>query len=171
MDYVGSTTDPPISLDVLNGLPINQPERQMQYRDVSYRLFLGLRRTRLLFHIKMVPVPKGRPRMTRSGICFTPKATRDAENIVRQQIMRQFDGPAFLGPLSVVLRFWLVKPKTSRNPMPTVKPDLDNFIKIIDALNGVLWVDDCQIVHIEASKHYCAAGGEPGIDLEVTLLT
>lgn len=38
---------------------------------------------------------------------------------------------------------------------PTVKYDLDNYIKsILDALNGVLWDDDKNIVSIHAEKYY-----------------
>jgi Holliday junction resolvase RusA-like endonuclease len=38
---------------------------------------------------------------------------------------------------------------------PTSKPDLDNLAKIVlDALNGILWADDCQVVKLEITKEY-----------------
>lgn len=38
---------------------------------------------------------------------------------------------------------------------PTGKPDLDNCVKcILDALNGVLWRDDAQVVELSVSKRY-----------------
>ena len=38
---------------------------------------------------------------------------------------------------------------------PTGKPDLSNIVKgIEDALNGVIWQDDSQIVGLEVVKHY-----------------
>ncbi len=41
---------------------------------------------------------------------------------------------------------------------PTTKPDIDNYIKqIFDALNGLVWEDDAQIVRVEAGKFYCDA--------------
>ena len=41
---------------------------------------------------------------------------------------------------------------------PTVKPDWDNFAKALgDALNGVVWVDDKQIVRGIVAKVYAAA--------------
>jgi Holliday junction resolvase RusA-like endonuclease len=53
------------------------------------------------------------------------------------------------------------KPKPKSKPKKvihwTTRPDLDNFIKILDALNGVFWVDDSQIIRIDATKQY----GEP----------
>lgn len=37
----------------------------------------------------------------------------------------------------------------------TVKPDLDNLVKaILDALNGVAWHDDAQVVELHISKQY-----------------
>ena len=37
----------------------------------------------------------------------------------------------------------------------TMKPDLDNIAKAVcDGCNGVLYLDDCQIVHLHASKIY-----------------
>lgn len=48
------------------------------------------------------------------------------------------------------------------------KPDLDNLIKgCTDALNGVVWQDDKQIIAVEATKVY---GFEPRIELYVTEL-
>lgn len=44
----------------------------------------------------------------------------------------------------------------------TMKPDLDNIIKLVkDALNGLFWVDDRQIYKVTASKRYttCDAPG------------
>ena len=38
---------------------------------------------------------------------------------------------------------------------PTKKPDIDNVIKIItDALNGIAYDDDAQIVSLSATKFY-----------------
>lgn len=38
---------------------------------------------------------------------------------------------------------------------PTVKPDIDNYTKsTLDALNGVLWDDDAQIVRMILDKIY-----------------
>ena len=38
----------------------------------------------------------------------------------------------------------------------TSKPDADNYAKLIlDALNGVLWRDDAQVVRLFAEKVYC----------------
>lgn len=37
---------------------------------------------------------------------------------------------------------------------PTTKPDLDNYYKMVDALNKVVWIDDAQIVTAVVHKRY-----------------
>jgi Holliday junction resolvase RusA-like endonuclease len=38
---------------------------------------------------------------------------------------------------------------------PQVKPDLDNVMKaVLDALNGVVYADDSQVINLVATKRY-----------------
>lgn len=37
---------------------------------------------------------------------------------------------------------------------PTKKSDIDNYIKVVDALNSIVWHDDGQVVTITASRFY-----------------
>lgn len=51
---------------------------------------------------------------------------------------------------------------------PTGKPDADNTTKLIcDALNGIVWKDDSQVVRLVMSKRY---GEQPGAEVLVTPL-
>lgn len=50
---------------------------------------------------------------------------------------------------------------------PTVKPDTNNVSKALDSLNGVVWVDDKQIVEEFVLKYYAEA---PGLLVRVTPL-
>ena len=119
----------------------------------------------------MVPVPKGRPRMTRSGHVYTPQATHDAENTIRGYLKRAYRQAPLVGPVSVHIRFWMVKPKKPKHREHITKPDLTNLAKTVeDAANGLLYADDSQIVYLVLEKAYCSGGGEPGIDLEVVAL-
>ena len=44
--------------------------------------------------------------------------------------------------------------------MPVKKPDWDNVAKAItDSLNGIVYVDDAQIVSVYVSKRYSAEAG------------
>ena len=50
----------------------------------------------------------------------------------------------------------------------TKKPDVDNLVKAVkDALKGLLYQDDAQIIHLEASKAY---GPEPGVTIALEAL-
>jgi Holliday junction resolvase RusA-like endonuclease len=69
--------------------------------------------------------------------------------------------PLLQGPLRLNVCFYIEKPKSKvrKNsnpfPYPDSKPDLDNCIKLVcDALNGVVWKDDAQVVRLEASKRW-----------------
>jgi crossover junction endodeoxyribonuclease RusA len=80
-------------------------------------------------------------------------------------------GPLYCGPVQVDLCFWLPKPKSlpKRRPCsPTKKPDLDKLIRsVLDALTGVVWNDDAQVVCLVCSKHYA---DRPGCRAVVMLL-
>lgn len=79
-----------------------------------------------------------------------------------------FDEPIETGPLSLVLSFFVTRPKghygTGRNKgrvrdsapgLPAVKPDLTKLVRAVeDALTGVVWRDDAQIVFQTVGKFY-----------------
>lgn len=109
-------------------------------------------------------VGKARPRVTIHGT-YTPRATVEYEKRVRLAYLEQA-GPEF-GERALVLSVLVVKEppksasKATREAMlageilPTVKPDFDNYAKVVsDALNGIAWHDDAQIVLGECLKVY-----------------
>lgn len=61
-------------------------------------------------------------------------------------------------PHGVVIRarFEFVRPKTAKNRMyPTVKPDADKVSRaLLDALTGVAYTDDSQVVDLIVCKRY-----------------
>lgn len=113
------------------------------------------------FWIPGPPVPKGRPRFSSRGgkaRTYTPEKTRSYETHVRAHGEAAMRGAApMTTPLKAVLRVHLPAlksgPKAERGALPTGRPDLDNVVKaILDALNGVVYVDDAQVVVLEATK-------------------
>lgn len=114
------------------------------------------------------PRGKGRGRAfnTASGIrVFTDEKTRTYESQLRFAAQQQMAGNApTVRPVtvSVVARFpiapsWSKKKQAAAQAgeiCPCSTPDVDNLLKILDALNGVVWVDDRQIVIAWVRKHY-----------------
>jgi len=75
--------------------------------------------------------------------------------------------PLLEGPLHVSLSMKVKKPKTTKFNYP--KWDVDNGIKAcLDCLNKKLWVDDSQIVSIEASKSWADEGEEGYFVISIT---
>lgn len=135
--------------------------------------------------VAVPPTAKGRPRFSRrSGRAFTPAATQAAERTLRGefaeavQVSDAARGLAWpmTGPLALDLEFlmpiplsWSMK-KTGaarRNDLPhTSRPDVDNLGKLVmDAANGILWVDDSQLVSVRMEKRY--ASGQPATVLRL----
>jgi len=106
--------------------------------------------------IDVIPTGKGRPRGLPSGRFLTPKKTRAAEEEI-QYLLRQLRPPRLQGPLSMRICCHFKKPKSApvSRKYPTVKPDIDNIVKLIlDAGNGILYDDDKQIVKLSVGKIY-----------------
>ena len=115
--------------------------------------------------IKGVPTAKGRPRLSKWG-AYTPEATKMAErNLQAQAIMFKRPEKPCVTPVSVEIEFYMPLPmsdskrgrerKLSGLEFPAKKPDIDNLAKLVlDALNGVYWHDDNQIVELNLRKKY-----------------
>lgn len=71
--------------------------------------------------------------------------------------------PLLDGPVELVLSFRMPRPKSVKRLDHTVKPDTSKLVRAVeDALSGVAYVDDAQVVRLTASKHY-VDGGDPGV--------
>lgn len=113
---------------------------------------------------------KGRPRFTRVGQyvrTYTPNETVSYENLIKMEYIEengefQFDRAL---PLTLKLTAYYSIPKSvskkNRQLMiagkirPLKKPDADNVMKVVcDALNGVAYADDVQIVTVILDRFY-----------------
>lgn len=113
-----------------------------------------------------LPKGKGRPRFVRAtGAAFTPAATRSYESHLRMAAQDVMGGRAPVeGALKVCVfasfpipASWPKKRRQAAlagTARPTSKPDADNLLKILDALNQVVWRDDSQIVDGFVRKLY-----------------
>jgi len=124
------------------------------------------------------PKAKGRPYVTHTHT-FTPKGTMLYENYVKTLWLND-NGcyNNYVGPIRLSLRAYFQIPKSASKKkqeqmlynkiLPTKRPDLDNVIKIVkDALNGIAWHDDSQVVDLHGSKSYSY---EPRVEVTVDYL-
>ncbi len=125
-----------------------------------------------------VPIGKGRPRFVRkTGHAFTPERTRSYESVLRDAAALAFKGEPLDGPLAVTVKATFPIPQSwsmrKRDAAligvirPTSKPDADNLLKVLDALNEIVGRDDKQIVEATILKRY---GVRPGLKIVVTPL-
>lgn len=122
------------------------------------------------------PVPKGRPRFSRTtGHVYTPEKTARYEDRLAYAAQKAMeDRKLFEGALFLHMRFFVAIPESKSKGWkadalgnairPTKKPDWDNFAKVIDALNKVVWVDDSQIVSATVEKFY---SDQPRVEITV----
>ena len=110
-------------------------------------------------------VPQARPRVTRWGTYDPPRcrAYKEKVGIYAKAIMRgrePLDGPVkmIVTVSRGVPKSWSKKKKAEAmagTVYPTTKPDIDNILKgLMDALKGIVWRDDAQVISVEASKEY-----------------
>lgn len=126
-------------------------------------------------------VPKGRPRLAVVGghaRAYTPKKTRTYEEIVRTTAIHIWDGKPVLTDVAIKVRadFFRKIPKgfsraktasaIAGHLVPISRPDYDNLSKsVTDALNGVIYHDDAQIVDMHCRKLY---GLEPRVEITLS---
>ena len=104
---------------------------------------------------------------SKNGGHFTQPATRAAKRSIGWHAVQQVGQHCLQGALAVRLDVamavpaaWSAKRRAEALAgavKPAVKPDVDNLSKtILDALNGVLWRDDAQVVDLHITKRYAA---------------
>lgn len=107
------------------------------------------------------------PMQTKAGIKFRP-ATKGASKWYKdaaRAIGDQWDHGILEGPIKVRLLFLLPRKKTVKRKFPISKfdGDVDKLVRaIFDAMTGIVYGDDSQVVDVTASKRY-ADNSSPGV--------
>ncbi|MNP23881.1 Endodeoxyribonuclease RusA [compost metagenome] len=128
------------------------------------------------------PVAQGRPKFSTAGgfpKAYDPKKSRDYKDYVRLAAVEYAPKAPLEGPLGMVLTVYRSTPKSfskRKSAMaeegkitPTTKPDVDNYLKgVKDALKGIIWCDDSQVVDVYARKRYSA---RPRIEVKIKQLS
>jgi Holliday junction resolvase RusA-like endonuclease len=122
------------------------------------------------------PTGKGRPRFAiRGGFAraYTPEKTASYESLVKLAAADAMQSSApFTHPVRVTIHATFAPPASwsekKRNTAiaetngirPAKKPDADNIAKIIcDAMNGIVYRDDAQVVTLCVEKRYGVSDG------------
>lgn len=134
-----------------------------------------MRKTEVFFPFE--PKPKGRPRFTKSGHAYTPKATSDYEKSIKEYYMEQTDD-FYNTAIKVKLIFHMPIPKSvSKKKRAQMESgeikctvhngDADNLAKaVLDGILGVAYEDDCLITKLNIEKRY--ASSMPGTEMIIT---
>lgn len=128
------------------------------------------------FEILGQPIAKQRPRVTRSGIAYTPSKTVNYEAVVKYTYQSKYPQQGLiLGRIEASITAVFPVPKSyskkktaellsGRNNYDK-KPDCDNLAKIIlDSLNGLAYHDDSQVTVLHINKEY---GTQPKVIVEL----
>ena len=122
------------------------------------------------------PVAQGRPRafkMRGTGQIrvYDPAKSKNWKQDVKTQVLQKLaftsDGGLVEGPLEGYLGFKMPRPKSARKSdhYPAKRPDLENLSKaVFDAMEGVVYKDDAQIVRAVLEKDY---DPQPGVVIQV----
>jgi len=91
--------------------------------------------------IQTKPVPKARPRLGANGRMYTPKETREFEELIgwttRSVVRKPIEKPV----------------KVNIDVYSKTRADFDNIAKaILDGLSGVAFIDDRQVVDLRIRK-------------------
>lgn len=136
----------------------------------------------LSFHVPGPVIGKGRPRFARRGnfvSTFTPKATTSYEGVIKTFAHAALAGADLIeGPVRLFIDVtvdipaswpaWKRAAALAGEIAPTTKPDFDNVLKLLcDALNGVVWKDDVQVVEAGFAKRYAPA---PGMTVRISTI-
>lgn len=127
----------------------------------------------MYFEVLGMPQGKARAR-TGKGFSYTPEKTVLYENLIKTSFVAVREKKTFFDkePIEMYITAYFPIPKSTtkkdreriRNKelFPTKKPDADNIAKVIcDALNGVAYHDDTQVVKLTVRKQYTE--GEPKV--------
>lgn len=101
---------------------------------------------------------------TRPILTSTNPRVKGWQQLVAEQAQQVAADGLFMGPVTLGVVFHLPRPQSlpKRILHHTKKPDLDKLVRALkDALKGVLYTDDSQVVRLAAAKRYAAIAAAP----------
>jgi crossover junction endodeoxyribonuclease RusA len=88
---------------------------------------------------------------------------------IASEVQQIYKEPPVTDPIEITINFFLKRPKRKNAIMPTTRPDLDKLVRaVLDALTGIAFADDSQVLVIKATKVY---SDRMGVYLRVETIT
>lgn len=129
------------------------------------------------FYVCGKPQGKARPRFSRkSGTVYTPTQTKKYEKFIAMKYrLAHGEKRTNFVMVDIIAIFPIPKSWSKRDKEAAMrgiifpgKPDVDNIIKVVlDALNGVAYEDDKQVIAVSCQKSYQKDEGKPGLYIMV----
>lgn len=125
------------------------------------------------FWIEGTPIAKARIRAFRKGRyigVYTPDKSRSWEDFIKFQSLGYKPEKLPEDPVIIFASFYLPRPKSLPKKIihHTKRPDLDNLLKsVLDALQGLFFKNDSQIIQLTGSKVY---NDRVGVQIELSYL-
>jgi crossover junction endodeoxyribonuclease RusA len=118
------------------------------------------------------PAPQGSKRHVGNGVLVeSSKALAPWRTLVAWSAAQHWREAPLLGAVWVQLQFVMPRPLSTpkkATPPAIKKPDADKLTRaIFDALSGVCWKDDSQIVDLHASKRLAELDELPGVQIDI----
>ncbi len=124
------------------------------------------------------PVAQARPKFSTAGgfvKAYDPAKSRNYKDYVRLAAAEHAPANLLEGPIGMMLTIYRSMPKSfskrkaaaaeAGELRPTTKPDVDNYLKgVKDALKGIIWKDDSQVVEVFVQKRYSS---RPRIEVKI----
>lgn len=135
-----------------------------------------------MIYVRVPAVPVGQPRQRHRVVHaggrafasnYTPKNSpvNDYKATLRLAAQEAYGGAPLDGPLAVTLVFVFPSKRKCRIYKAT-KPDGDNLAKsTLDALNGLTFKDDSQVVDLHILKMHAAADEQPHVEITISPVT
>lgn len=137
----------------------------------------GVGATEQEIFVRGIPQPQGSVRAFRNRktgqpiiVCKT-RSTGEWRQAIKAVLSLDWTGPAIDGPVRLSLVFRLPRPASApkKRILPERRPDLDKLVRaVLDALRGIVYVDDARVVELVARKVYSP---EPGVQIRVSEAT
>lgn len=119
------------------------------------------------FTVRGQAVGKAARVVTRTGRTYLPSRTRDWMSMVQAEAAKVAPDEPWLGAIAVEIDSYRLPPKSlskrrrdealGGTRRPTSRPDCDNLSKgICDALSGLVFADDAQVVTLRVAKWFGA---------------